>query len=256
MKKIRICGAQIPVVGDIDKNIITIIRAIDYAAVENADILLTPEGSLSGYTPHFDAEKAKKGLDQIVGYAVSKNIGLALGTCFYEGENCSNEIRFYDKKGNLLGYHTKTLVCGTMEENPQGEINDYTVEPLKVFVFNGITIGGLICNDMWANPGCTPMPDPNLTWQLRKMGAKIIFHAVNGGRGDDKDAAELIWNYHESNLRMRTNASRLYTVTVDNSYPLHLDCSAPGGVISPDGKWIVKTQPKGLHYYCCDIEVE
>ena len=124
MKKIRVCGAQLPVTTNIDENLAVIKDAIDYAADQKADILLTPEGSLSGYTPNFDSDKVEIALKIIVDYACTKNLGLALGTCFYEGKNCSNEIRFYDKGGNLLGYHTKTLVCGSMEENPQGEIND------------------------------------------------------------------------------------------------------------------------------------
>ena len=47
-KTIRVAAAQIPVTRDIAENVKTITRSIDWAIAENADILLTPEGSLSG----------------------------------------------------------------------------------------------------------------------------------------------------------------------------------------------------------------
>ena len=48
--EIRVSGAQISVTQDIESNIKAIDRAIDYAISQKAEILLTPEGSLSGYT--------------------------------------------------------------------------------------------------------------------------------------------------------------------------------------------------------------
>ena len=56
--KLRVAGAQIPVTKDILTNKKTILRAIEKAAGENADILLTPEGSLSGYAHEFDISLA------------------------------------------------------------------------------------------------------------------------------------------------------------------------------------------------------
>ena len=45
--RIRVAGAQIPVVNNVVKNVETLTRAIDYAARQEADVLVTPEGSLS-----------------------------------------------------------------------------------------------------------------------------------------------------------------------------------------------------------------
>ncbi|MBE0699609.1 MAG: hypothetical protein IH586_22010, partial [Anaerolineaceae bacterium] len=59
---LRVAGAQIPVTEDITKNIAALLRAIDFARDVNADILLTPEGSLSGYTPLFDPQAVQDGL--------------------------------------------------------------------------------------------------------------------------------------------------------------------------------------------------
>ena len=137
-----------------------------------------------------------------------------------------------------------------------GEINDYATSELRIFSFEGFLIGGLICNDMWANPACTPMPDPHLSQQLAQQVARIIFHAVNGGRDGSQWSTEVAWHFHESNLRIRAEAGQVWIVTVDNSNPSTLPCSSPGGVINPQGEWVCRVEPRGnsflstpLHYY-------
>ena len=254
--KLCVAGSQIQVTTDIESNVTSINRAIDFARDKKADILLTPEGSLSGYTHEFDVRAVEDALECVTSKARDSNVGLALGTCFVEpGEaKCYNQIRFYQKDGVCLGCHTKTLLCGSLTNLPGGEINHYSVRSLRTFRFSGITLGGLICNDMWANPDCTPMPDTHLSQQLSGMGARIIFHAVNGGRSKDL-WSNLVWQYHESNLRMRARSGHLWIVTVDNCNPTHLCCSSPSGVISPDGNWVCRADSKGVQYFVYTIDL-
>ncbi|MFH1921237.1 MAG: nitrilase-related carbon-nitrogen hydrolase [Planctomycetota bacterium] len=61
-KRLRVAVAQIPVTADIAANVDTISRAIDQAIAEKAEVLLTPEGSLSGYTHQFDQAKVDEAL--------------------------------------------------------------------------------------------------------------------------------------------------------------------------------------------------
>ncbi|HEY3341173.1 MAG TPA: nitrilase-related carbon-nitrogen hydrolase, partial [Anaerolineae bacterium] len=82
--QIRVAGAQICVTNNIQANQENIVRAIDFAAADKADILLTPEGSLSGYTPHFDQLAVDKALQAVTDYASRAKVGLALGTCYIE----------------------------------------------------------------------------------------------------------------------------------------------------------------------------
>ena len=229
-------------------------RGIAFARGEQADILLTPEGSLSGYTHAFDVRAVTDGLGQVRAEAKRAGIGLALGTCFVEPEDgvCYNQIRFYDKEGGYLGFQSKTLRCGSLEHPPQGELNHYGTRSLRTFTFHGVMVGGLICNDLWANPGCTPEADPHLTQQLADMGARILFHAVNGGR-DGSEWSDVAWQYHESNLRMRARAGKVWIVTVDSCYPTELRCSAPSGVVAPDGAWACRVEPKGEQFFVRDV---
>lgn len=253
--QICVAGAQIPVSEHIDENVQTIMRALDFAAAEGADILLTPEGSLSGYTHLFDRQAVEEALRLIEARAKTAGIGLALGTCFEESDGrCYNQLRFYGKDGNYLGFHSKTLTCGKMIPPFTGEISHYSVQPLQVFHFDGIPIAGLICNDMWANPQCTPLPDPHLSFQLGRMGARLIFHAVNGGRGNS-ETWQRVWNFHESNLQLRAEASKIWIVTVDNCAPPHFPCSAPSGVISPDGNWVCRAESTGEQFFAYTIDI-
>ena len=252
----RVAGYQMPVGRDIADNSRRIRAAIDHAADNGAEILLTPEGSLSGYTHEFDATAVKKALEHVTEHARAKEVGLALGTCFMEQDGkCYNQIRFYRSDGKYLGFHSKTLCCGSVDGPSEGEINHYAVSDLRIFPWrDDIRIGGLICNDLWANPGYTPMPDTHLSQQLSSRGARIIFHAVNGGR-DGSNWSELTWQYHESNLRMRARAGGLWIVTVDNASPEELPCSAPSGVIDPSGQFVCQTKPKGEQFFVHTIQL-
>lgn len=258
MTQLRISIAQIPVNDkDVLENIKTIEQAIDKAVEQKADILLTPEGSLSGYHNHFDPEQVAKALNRVTNRAKSVGLGLALGTCFNESDGkCYNELRFYDKTGEYLGCHTKTLLCGSVDEPVEGEINDFSVQPLRTFDFHGITIGGLICNDMWANPECTSQDDIHLAKKLKDMGAKIIFHAVNGGRDTSEFSQVVCRGYHESNLLMRARGYGVYIATVDNAYPCEYPNSCSAGIVTPKGEWDYKIDNTGLKQELCIVNID
>ena len=254
---LRVATAQIPVTNSISENSATIHRALRTAIEEKADILLTPEGSLSGYTPKFDQAEVDRELTQIIQVASNAGIALALGTCYVEPDDkrCYNQIRFYNRSGKFLGFHSKTLLCGSFSTPPHGEINDYSVRPLRTFEIKGIRVGGLICNDMWGNPQCTPMDDPHLSQKLSKAGAQIIFLAINGGRDGSSWSEEVNWPFHEVNMRMRAAAGRLWVVSADNSFPHSVPCSAPSGILMPNGQWAKRSPRQGEHVTVHTIEL-
>jgi predicted amidohydrolase len=254
---LRVAGIQMPVTNDISENVKNICTAIKHAAEENADILLTPEGAVSGYRHDFERESVKKAVEFIASYAQLSRVGLALGTCYVEDNDyCYNQIRFYTPDGDYLGFHAKILRCGTLTDPPVGEINNYHLADLRTFRWlPDLKVGGLICNDLWANPECTPVADTHLSQQLARMGARVIFHAVNGGR-NGSEWSQVAWRYHEANLKMRARAGEIWIVTVDSSTPLHLPCSAPGGVISPQGNWVCRTEPQGSQFFVYTLQLD
>lgn len=255
---LRVAGAQIPVTRDVQKNVEPLTRAIEFAKKEKADVLVTPEGSLSGYYAEFDAEATRKALDGIVAQARAANVALVLGTCFAgdDGQRYDGQL-FYNRDGEYLGFHSKTLLCRTVSKpGAKGEPDYYKTSPLRVFKLYGHTVGGLVCNDMWANPECTPMPDPHLSQQLSDMGARVIFHSVNAGQDDGEDWP-LNHAYHETNLRMRARAGKLWIVVCDAADATGKKPSnCPSGVVKPDGHWATQTESKGEQFFAYTIELE
>ncbi len=257
--RLRVAGAQIPVTRDIAENAAAIHRAIEYAAGEKADILVTPEGSLSGYVHDFDPDSLARSLQQVTRKAREARLALALGTCFREPgeERPFDGIRFYDRDGTYLGFHAKILLCKRMSDpRPGGEVDRFATRPLRTFALLGITVGGLVCNDLWANPEWTPQDDPHLSQQLARIGAKVIFLSVNSGEGEGDDLL-LSRQFHESNLRLRARAGRQWIVAANACDPRgRLARNAPSGVVDPAGRWIVKADPIGERFFTATIEVE
>jgi predicted amidohydrolase len=143
-----------------------------------------------------------------------------------------------------------------MTDSPQGEINHYDAAPLRSFEIEGVRIGGLICNDMWGNPACTPMPEPHLSQQLSRMGAEVVFHAINGGRDGGDWSENVHWPFHESNMRLRARAGGIWVVSADNCAPVNIPCSAPSGILRPDGRWAARAPRRGEHVVVYTIELE
>jgi predicted amidohydrolase len=81
------------------------------------------------------------------------------------------------------------------------------------------------------------------------MGARVVFHAVNGGRDGGEWSREVYWHFHETNLRIRAAAGRLWIVTVDNCSPTTMPCSAPSGVVDPQGQWVCRTEAQGEQFF-------
>jgi predicted amidohydrolase len=255
---LRIAGAQIAVTRDVTANAAAIERAIEFAAARKADILLTPEGALSGYWPQFDAARTAAALERITAAARRARLGLALGTCFEEPEDGRryDQLRFYTPEGAYLGFHAKILLCRRVADPAaKGEIDYFSTRPLRTFTFQGIAVAGLICNDLWANPEWTPQADPHLTQQLAARGVRIIFQAVNSGQAEGDELA-LNRHYHESNLRIRARAGRLWIVVADAADPEgRLPSQCPSGVIDPSGRWALRVDAAGERFFTYDIPV-
>ncbi|MBM3502056.1 MAG: hypothetical protein FJX74_25670, partial [Armatimonadetes bacterium] len=66
---LSVAGAQMPVTLDVSANVQHLLRAVDFAAGEHADVLLTPEGSLSGYTHEFDPGRVEAALAEVLEHA-------------------------------------------------------------------------------------------------------------------------------------------------------------------------------------------
>ena len=256
--RLRVAGAQLPVRNDVHQNLEAITRAIEFAAREKADVLVTPEGSLSGYTHNFNAAATAQAIEVVVQRARQANVALVLGTCFADGAGARYDAqRFYNREGDYLGFHAKILLCRWMADpKRKGEVDYFKSSPLRTFQLEGLTIGGLVCNDLWANPEWTPMADPHLARQLADQGARVLFFSVNSGQ-DEGEALALHRAFHESNLRLRARSAKLWVIVANASDPKgQREANCHSGVLAPDGHWLVQADPKGEQFFAQTLVVE
>ena len=207
---VRFAGAQIPVTKDVAKNIIEIKEAIDYAAEVEADYLVTPEGSLSGYYTEFmetqeQYQQLLQAEHEIVSYARSKSIGLCLGTLFMDNEQHGqikrDQIRFYDKQGNFIDAYNKIQTISNDNVIPgvfgdanlnltQGHENHWTGHPIiQLKKDSNLTFetSALICNDMYGENAKGESIARRALYQLRSCENPIefIIHPTFGLRGTE-----------------------------------------------------------------------
>jgi len=252
IKTLTISGLQMPVTNDVARNEKHILGAIKKAAKAGADFLVTPEGSLSSYTPNFDRLQVAQAVERLAAAAKEHKVGLLLGTCFKEltngKEQCYNQVRVYTPQGEYLGYHAKILLCSKLDSPGSGEMADYAEGRLRTFEWNGISFGILICNDFWATPGYTTIPNPYLPWQLKQMGAQLIFHHINSGT-DQKYR-----DFQESSVNLWAKSLGIYIVEV-NAAGEKEKTNARSGLVGPQGKRETIVPDVGEQFFTCKIQI-
>lgn len=264
--KVRFGGAQIPVTTELWKNLKTIKKAIDWAAENKVDYLVTPEGSLSGYTPFFvqhdgDIQNLNAALKDIEDYAREKQVGLCLGTLFMEEELQGllkrNEIRIYNKYGDYQGAVFKRFIIDSDKVVPGDFTETFTLDVSE----GNFKVGGLICNDMWGEQQGKVLGRTAL-YEMKDAGAQLCIHSTNGFRGEDigdEEIQQLFRDYHENTMRMLGHVG-LPIITVDNcndisGQPYDGPTSTPSGVIV-NSKWVVQAPRFGEQYFYYDFEFD
>ena len=249
---IRFAGLQMNAESDIGINKERIIKGIREASAGNADFLVTPEGSLSGYTNNFDQDQVTSALNEILTVAKSLKVGLFLGTCYKVKENgqtyCYNQIRVYDQQGVLMGVYSKILRCSPLDRPGTGEMTAYAEGQLKIFDWKGIKIGTLICNDLWATPGYTTIPNPYLAWKLKQMGAQLIVHCINSGYD------QRYRKFHESSAELWALSLHLPILEVNAAQEGNI-INARSGLIDSQGNRIKPVPDSGDQLFINDIGV-
>ena len=226
--------AQILVGRKVQENLRRMRAAFEQAKKDQAGWIVFPEGTLSGYYGGFDPKQVEEAFVEV--RALCKEAGVIglIGTCWKEEAAAKphNQIRIVDRKGDLAGRYAKT--CLTYSDAKEYEAGGF---PL-VHNVGGITFGTLICNDLWVTPGYTDGPNPHLTLQQARAGARVIFHEVNSG-SDPRYRA-----YHESNQALRAAEARCPIVSV-NAASAAGEVNCASGVVLPTMEYARMLPRKG-----------
>ena len=240
MAAIRVSGVQMPVSAKLDENLPKILA---YIEASDADFVLFPEMSLTGYHGGFGKKATEAAWRQIATACRHSYVTALIGTGAHADNGIYIQTRIITHEGLLLGTHEKLVpTSGDRKFCRPGE-------ELRVFNHRGVRFGCLICNDLWVTPGCGAYPDPRLTYQLGQRGAQVIFHAINSGASPEHIP------YHESNLALRARESTLYIATANAADP-NGPVNALSGIVSPEGNWLVQCPRTGEHTYAYDLEIE
>jgi predicted amidohydrolase len=246
-----LAGLQMNVTQVIKTNQEQIINGIRKAAKEGASFLVTPEGSLSGYTSNFKQSELIVALEEVRAVAKSMKVGLILGTCYKERvrteELCYNQVRVYTPDGQFSGSYSKILRCSNLDSPGGGEMQEYVEGALKTFDWKGLRFGILICNDLWATPGYTTMPNPYLAWKLKQMGAQMIIHCINSGTNQKYRP------FHESSAELWALSTHLQILEV-NAAQGNENINAQSGLIDAGGERSLRVPYAGVQFFTVKVQ--
>jgi predicted amidohydrolase len=257
---VRIAGAQIPVTHNLQENISEIKTALDWASNNGVDYLATPEASLSGYKENFNTPELIEALGIIEKYAASKNIGLFLGTLWEEvlfdgSQELNNQIRVYDKRGKLIQWFVKKILCPLdiqigIKFNTEVKVAWLETDNPNLF----IPMAGVICNDLYGKEGYAPVMQ-----ELYQHKYKLYVHATNAERNIDATYDSVFREYNNAVVRLVSYLSKDRAIlTVDNSAGMDgepsSNTSSTSGVLH-EGTWLT-TVPDGTQYFYHDLSLE
>jgi|SRR6056300_108135 predicted amidohydrolase len=265
--KIRVAGAQIPVSKYIENNVKEIKLALDWAANNKVDILLTPEGALSGYMKSFD-EIHKENIShyekEVVLYAAERGVCLALGTLYPESKPFgivkTSQIRYYNDWGHHVSTYEKQMVIPADQAYPgQGPVIT-RLEGIKETGRYDFTVGSFICNDLWGELNQRVVANENLQ-HYANNNVNLIFQSTNGFRsnvaGDDSSNYKLR-EYGNIHLWMASRYG-IPIVTVDSCNTIDGEfhngsTSSTSGVIY-NGEWLVQARENATDYFYYDFDM-
>jgi predicted amidohydrolase len=243
-------GLQMTVTNNIKNNQEQIINGIHKAAQEGANFLVTPEGSLSGYTSNFNQSELSVAIEEIRAAAGKMKVGLILGTCYKElikgKEFCFNQVRVYAPDGHFMGEYSKILRCSNLDAPGSGEMVEYIEGELKIFNWEDRRFGILICNDLWATPGYTTMPNPYLPWKLKQMGAQFIIHCINSG------TVQFYRSFHEASAELWAFSTHIPILEVNAAQGDKI-INAQSGLIDANGARSLRVPDTGEQFFTVRI---
>ena len=238
----RIAVAQLRVDPDDQRlNLCGLLDALDLAAAEAADFLVTPEMALTGYHGRFDKALRDELVRHLRAACAETGVTLIVGVGDKRRGRTFNEQLVIGADGRIIGRHAKMVPTrGDLKWCVRGKA-------LRVFQDRGLRFGCLICNDLWVTPGTGATCDPRLTLKLSRRGAGAVFHSVYSG------ASREYIPFHESNLALRAREGGLVIATANAAERHAVNCTT--GIVGPDGRWVVRCPRRSRQFAVADVKI-
>jgi predicted amidohydrolase len=123
---------------------------------------------------------------------------------------------------------------------------EYVEGELKIFNWEGFRFGILICNDLWATPGYTTIPNPYLPWKLKQMGAQFIIHCINSG------TVQKYRPFHESSAELWAFSTHIPILEVNAAQGKEI-INAQSGLIDAKGARSLRVPDSGEQFFTVRI---
>lgn len=237
---LRIATCQFPVSDCIEANAEQVRRFVAEAADHGADVILFPEGALSGYRRRrtcagakgFDWMRLRIETQGIRELARQRRIWVLLGSCHYlnASEQPTNCLYVISRAGEIVERYDKLMLF-------KKEIDLHTAGSRLVTV----TMGGVRCGFMVCFDSCFPL----LFEAYRKLGVRVLFHALHNA--DNPGGPNAIDDLLLAQFRVRAMDYGMWIV-VSNSSARH--CRLPSCLVKPDGSYsALRRHAPGLLYH-------
>lgn len=223
-KSLRVATTQFPVSDCVESNAVRIRRLIVDAAESGADVVVFPEGALSGYRRRrtcasnrdFDWVRLREETQSILELARKHRIWVVLGSCHYlsPSEQPTNCLYIVSSTGRIVDRYDKLMLF-------KSELDLHSAGSRLVSVrIKGVRCGFMICYD-----SCFP----RLYETYRKRVVEVLFHALHHA---DNPGASGLDEILASQFRVRALDYGMWIV-ISNSSARH--CRLPSGFAKPDG---------------------
>ncbi|MBC8351536.1 MAG: carbon-nitrogen hydrolase family protein [Planctomycetes bacterium] len=183
MKSIRVATCQFSVEPQISHNRRAVLRQIDQAANQNADVVHFSECALSGYlgvdipdVNSLDWDELQSATRDIMSAAKNHKVWVLLGSThrLSRKNKPHNSIYVINPRGKIVDRYDKRFCTGLGGKRPTLDLSHYSPGDRAVtFRVNGVTCGLLICYDYRF---------PELYREYRSQGVQAIFQSFHNAR--------------------------------------------------------------------------
>ena len=222
---------------DVQKNLDVMLRAMELAAAQGAELIVFHECALCGYPPiesdmcKMDWARIDEALERIARQAARLRLCTAVGRVRREAGKRYNSVMLFGTDGTRMGQYDKTALWGWEEENfaRGGQTG--------VFDVGGLRVGFRICFDVRFPEVFRPL--------FEEEADLCVVCFSDTSEKPDPERMEII----RSHLRTRA-VENVMTVASVNS--LSRCPTAPTAVFDPDGR--VRCEQVGEGLLVCDVE--
>ncbi len=200
------------------------------------EIVVFPEGALSGYEPGddryldgLDAEAIEEAILQVRDRVTAAGCRCLLGSATYSRNRWWNSVLWSDGSGRVQRYHKSELSALDRRHFEPGAVAG------EVFLADDVPIGVLACRELLF---------PGVWMQLKDRGARVVFHLNNAIQPQDA-----LWTHL---LIARAIELGVFVCSVNNAAsPQQL----PSMVVAPSGRVVLQSAVQDDQVLACRIDL-